>query len=191
MSPGRSKQRIDPVAGIAETGVILIDLSFRVIAQDQGAPTILTDFRDPGTDQPPPLIPRRISEVVRARNLNSISGLRVKLQGATSVYRCTIYKVEPPDLGSAPAMLALHFQRGLSADDAIDQIAKAGNLTEREVEVLRGLSIGMTSKEIALRMSISPNTVKSYIRLIMVEIRVTTRSGIVGKLLEYAASSDA
>jgi DNA-binding CsgD family transcriptional regulator len=41
---------------------------------------------------------------------------------------------------------------------------------------------GFTSKEIAERMKISPNTVKAFIRLVMVKMGVSTRSGIIGKL---------
>ena len=39
---------------------------------------------------------------------------------------------------------------------------------------------GLTNKEIASRMSISANTVRAFIRMIMVKLGVSTRSGIVG-----------
>jgi len=39
------------------------------------------------------------------------------------------------------------------------------------------------SKEIAERMKISPSTVKAFLRLVMVKMSVSTRSGIVGKVL--------
>jgi DNA-binding CsgD family transcriptional regulator len=42
---------------------------------------------------------------------------------------------------------------------------------------------GLTSKEIAARMSISPNTVKAFLRLVMVKMGVSTRSGIVGRVV--------
>jgi DNA-binding CsgD family transcriptional regulator len=42
---------------------------------------------------------------------------------------------------------------------------------------------GLTSKEIAERMKISPSTVKAFLRLVMVKMSVSTRSGIVGKVL--------
>jgi DNA-binding CsgD family transcriptional regulator len=37
-------------------------------------------------------------------------------------------------------------------------------------------------------MNISPNTVKAFLRLIMVKMRVSTRSAIVGKALTAALS---
>jgi hypothetical protein len=42
---------------------------------------------------------------------------------------------------------------------------------------------GLTTKEIAARIRISPNTVKSFLRSIMLKMGVTTRSGIVGKAI--------
>jgi len=47
---------------------------------------------------------------------------------------------------------------------------------------------GLTSKEIADRMNISPNTVKAFIRQIMMKTRASTRSGIVGKVLPLMTS---
>lgn len=56
-------------------------------------------------------------------------------------------------------------------------------LTAREQETVEFLREGFTSKEIAQRMKISPNTVKAFIRLVMVKMGVSTRSGIVGKIV--------
>jgi len=44
------------------------------------------------------------------------------------------------------------------------------------------LTLGLTSKEIASRMNISPNTVKAFFRMVMTKMLVSTRSGIVGKI---------
>jgi DNA-binding CsgD family transcriptional regulator len=59
------------------------------------------------------------------------------------------------------------------------------NLTEREREALQGISVGLSSKELAERMRISPNTVKAYLHLVMVKMGVTSRAGIVAKILEH------
>jgi DNA-binding CsgD family transcriptional regulator len=55
-------------------------------------------------------------------------------------------------------------------------------LTQREQQTVELLTLGLTSKEIASRMSISPNTVKAFFRLVMTKMAVSTRSGIVGKI---------
>jgi len=59
-------------------------------------------------------------------------------------------------------------------------------LTEREREAVEHLSEGLTSKEIAQRMNISHNTVKTFLRLVMIKMGVTTRSGVIGKIIEAA-----
>ena len=82
---------------------------------------------------------------------------------------------------------AVLFER--SAERSID-IAKAAaefQLSDRERETVVHLMQGLTSKEIAQRMGISPYTVKTYVKLVMIKLGVTTRSGIVGKLVRGSA----
>jgi DNA-binding CsgD family transcriptional regulator len=57
------------------------------------------------------------------------------------------------------------------------------NLTPREQETLSFLIQGMTSKEIATQMGVSPHTIKAFLRLVMSKMQVSTRSGIIGKLV--------
>jgi len=63
-------------------------------------------------------------------------------------------------------------------------------LTNREMEAVQRLAEGLTSKEIAQRMNISPNTVKTFLRLVMIKMGVTTRSGVIGKLIRAAHFGD-
>jgi DNA-binding CsgD family transcriptional regulator len=69
---------------------------------------------------------------------------------------------------------------------ALSQASELFGLTPRENQTVELLLRGLTSKEIATRLEISPNTVKAFVRLVMVKMGVTTRSGIVGKLLSQA-----
>lgn len=59
--------------------------------------------------------------------------------------------------------------------------------TAREEQVLRLVFEGLSNKEIAGRMGISPNTVKAFLRLIMTKMQVTSRFAILGKLLGQTA----
>ena len=68
---------------------------------------------------------------------------------------------------------------------AVAGLAERFGLTPREHETVRLLLEGLTSKEIAKRMNISINTVKAWMRLVMIKMKVSTRSGIV----EAAAGS--
>lgn len=63
------------------------------------------------------------------------------------------------------------------------EMSERFGLTAREQETVENLLEGMTSKEIAQRMNISPNTVKAFLRLTMVKMNVSTRSGIIGRII--------
>jgi DNA-binding CsgD family transcriptional regulator len=65
----------------------------------------------------------------------------------------------------------------------INEISERFGLTAREQETVQHLLEGLTSKEIAQRMKISPNTVKAFLRLVMVKMNVSTRSGIIGRIV--------
>ena len=69
-------------------------------------------------------------------------------------------------------------------------MSESFHLTEREREVVELLIQGLTNKEIAGRMNISPNTVRAFIRMVMGKLGVSTRSGIVGIVFRsiYTAS---
>jgi len=45
------------------------------------------------------------------------------------------------------------------------------------------LANGLTNKEISARMGVSVNTVKAFMRSVMLKVGVTTRAGVVGRLL--------
>jgi DNA-binding CsgD family transcriptional regulator len=80
-------------------------------------------------------------------------------------------------------MLIVMLERKSNEVVMIAEIAARFGLTSREQETVQFLLEGLTSKEIAQRMKISPNTVKAFIRLVMVKMGVSTRSGIIGKIV--------
>lgn len=82
---------------------------------------------------------------------------------------------------AAPAR-ALLIERNRKFSD-LSSVAVKFNLTHRELQVAELLAQGLTSKEIANRMQISHNTVKAFLRLVMIKTGASTRSGIVGVLL--------
>lgn len=183
-----TKPRLDNAA-IAEAGLVVTDLLLNPLVIDKGAATILSDLTG-GAYEFRPKVPDKIAEALKGWLFNGSSCLRVELQGLRFTWHCRAYRLEPQNSSLIKPMIALHFQKGHSADGLIDQIAVECNLTEREVHVLKCLSVGLTSKEVAVRMQISPNTVKSYIRLIMVKMHVNTRTGIVSKILDRIAKSE-
>ena len=55
------------------------------------------------------------------------------------------------------------------------------NLTKREIEVLRNIAIGLSSKEIAERMNLSTNTIEDYRKNLMAKLLVKNATGLVHK----------
>ena len=76
--------------------------------------------------------------------------------------------------------VALVLERNGTASRGVVGLSESFHLTEREREVVELLIQGLTNKEIAGRMNISPNTVRAFIRMVMGKLGVSTRSGIVG-----------
>jgi DNA-binding CsgD family transcriptional regulator len=76
--------------------------------------------------------------------------------------------------------VALLLERGGSGVDS-SRLAEQYRLTAREHETLRFLVMGLTNKDIAGRMHVSPHTVKAFLRTIMIKTGASTRSGIVGR----------
>lgn len=80
----------------------------------------------------------------------------------------------------AAAAVAVVLERSGAASQGAAELSESFHLTEREREVVELLIQGLTNKEIAGRMNISPNTVRAFIRMVMGKLGVSTRSGIVG-----------
>jgi DNA-binding CsgD family transcriptional regulator len=82
------------------------------------------------------------------------------------------------------AMLGVLIDRpSRKKEEAPSDARQRFHLSPREFESAQCLVRGLTTKEVAECMHVSPNTVKQYVRLVMSKMGVTTRAGIVGKLL--------
>ncbi|MGH9199117.1 MAG: response regulator transcription factor, partial [Acidimicrobiia bacterium] len=80
-----------------------------------------------------------------------------------------------------PPLVALLMERHVQPQAALREVGRQFHLSPREYETVLHLTHGLTTKQIAQRMNVSPNTVKQFVRLTMSKMNVTTRSGILGK----------
>lgn len=99
------------------------------------------------------------------------------------LYSCRAFFVNSHLNHSSGSCVAVLLERAPSRLALLSQVSTQFNLTQRELEALHYLLEGLTSKAIANRMSISPNTVKAFIRAIMIKMRVSSRSAIVTKII--------
>ena len=102
-------------------------------------------------------------------------------------YLCRAYWLSPPSNNALnhPALAVLLERSSPTSFDA-SEISARFHLTPREQETLECLIEGLTNKEIGHRMNISPNTVKGFLKLIMMKLGVSTRSGVIGKVINPA-----
>lgn len=169
----------------AEVGLVLLDLSLNLIAFDRGAASILNDVAQPQPASPGTVtVPQDILEAVRRLSPSDLSSVKTQFRMGRRDYSCRAYLMEALD-GSSNSLIALHLERDSSVADVIYRVAEEYHLTDREREALSGISMGLSSKQLAERMHISPNTVKAFRRLIMIKMGVTSRAGVVAKLLEH------
>jgi len=101
-------------------------------------------------------------------------------------YICRFFNVQSPGSESGGAngsSLALLLERSTEVAADVLKICQQYHLTPREEEAVRFLAQGLASKEIAARMNISTNTLKVFLRLAMMKMGVTSRSGIMSKFI--------
>jgi DNA-binding CsgD family transcriptional regulator len=169
--------------GISEPGFLLVDPTLAPLACNAEAVQILTF----------PNVPEKIkrldvflSDKIRAglvdrQSQQSLDFVK-EFKSGRRRYICRTFRLDCNSNGNQPSLGVL-LERYSSSTAALSQLTKQFDLTVRERETVELLLQGLTSKEIATRMNISPNTVKAFLRLVMVKMGVSTRSGIVGRVI--------
>jgi len=84
--------------------------------------------------------------------------------------------------------IALLLERSHRGAFNLESLARKFCLTQRERETVDLLIQDLSTKQIASRMNISPNTVKAFLRSVMIKVGAKNRTGIIGRILQ--ASKD-
>jgi DNA-binding NarL/FixJ family response regulator len=166
-----------PAPQAPDVGLVLLDGSLRPIAFDRGAAAILNHANQDA-------IPEEILRTLRGRKLAELSSIKTVFRVGKSEYMCRAYVVECEAALLGQSIVVLHLERDSLMGNAMYEAALKYNLTEREQEALKGISMGLSNKQLAERMTISPNTVRAFLRFIMVKMGVTSRSAIIAKILQ-------
>jgi DNA-binding CsgD family transcriptional regulator len=105
-------------------------------------------------------------------------------------YRCRALRLDssgPDSRGCVDHLepkIVVVIERVSTQSPDITRWSETFQLTSRECETVKFLLKGLTSKEIGDQMSISPNTVKSFLKLVMAKVGASNRTGIIAKILE-------
>jgi DNA-binding CsgD family transcriptional regulator len=161
-------------------GFLLLDAALKPIMVNTTAARILTYPRNSKTIRDlEGFLATRIRSALVSERTTSIPSIASEYRSGRRLYICRSFQAN--SLASGGTLVAVLLERGSTVPVALHIASEQYHLTSREEEVLHLLLGGLTSKEIACRMGISPNTVKAFLRLIMLKMGVSTRSGIVGK----------
>lgn len=102
-------------------------------------------------------------------------------------YLCRGYRLESSRGRSDSIPVALQFERACRPVLDVRTAAERYRLSPRERQTLALAVQGLSNKEIAAHMGVSPNTVKSFLRLIMGKMGVSSRVGLIRKTIQILA----
>ena len=177
--------RTNPLSS-AGVGLILVDSSLNPIYANPEAIQILAYPQSAVT-------PKSLNSSLRKRIRSLLSDKKAFSQAASPTefrsgrrryFFRSIPLTESRSRSPAGAIVAMVLERDAQGLHGVSKLAKQFHLTHREREVVELLVQGLVTKEIAERMKISPNTVKAFLRLVMIKTGVSTRSGIMGRILQ-------
>ena len=172
-------------------GVLLLDAQLRLVHHTREAATILrytTKLR--GTLPLDAVLPAARFQLKNPPHAASITSL--EFTSGRRRYRCRTFLLDSGGNSAGhgdrlqPKIVVI-LERVSTQPPDITRWSEAFQLTSRECETVKFLLKGLTSKEIAEEMSISPNTVKSFLKLVMAKVGASNRTGIVAKILEEAS----
>jgi DNA-binding CsgD family transcriptional regulator len=187
---GGQNEALPAPTGHAEAGFLLLDPSLKLIVANQEVIQILNYQnnmpKQNGHRLPDELLRDKIHPMLRTDGPSAQFRSANEFQSGRRRYVCRIFCVTTrPGLGAQQHDVALLFERTSTPAFDIEKIRKTYHLTEREVETLQHLVRGLTTKEIASRMQISPNTVKAFLRLVMIKMGFRSRAGVISKVMEF------
>ena len=179
-------------------GVLLLDAQLRLVHYTGEAATILaytTKLRD-NTVPLGPVVPAALLQL--ANPPLEASAASLEFTSGRRRYRCRAYlldsnghdahsHVHGSNADRPQAKIVVVLDRVFTQPTDITRWSETFQLTNRESETVKFLLKGLTSKEIANQMNISPNTVKSLLKLVMAKVGASNRTGILAKIIEKAS----
>jgi len=165
-------------------GFLLMDGALNLISSNVEATEILSypnKLVNPRRQEPN--IKGKIRSTLMPQQPSGESPFVTEFRSGRRRYFCRAFLVDSEARNPARPSIAVLLERGPSGLLPLSQVSQVFNLTQREREVLEYLLQGLSSKEIANRMDISANTVKAFLRLIMIKTGESSRSAVIRKII--------
>jgi DNA-binding CsgD family transcriptional regulator len=128
-----------------------------------------------------------LKETIRAQLLSGQSSQRsrfvTEFVSGKRRYRCWVFHLNRHLRGPSHPDLEILLERSFAGLFFLPRIAQQFKFSPREQQAVELLLQGLSNKEIAHRMNISPNTVNTFFRLIMIKMGVSSRSAILAKMI--------
>lgn len=170
--------------GTARLGLLLLDSTQAPISFNTEALQVLAYADGLESTRAPEF---SLANMVRAKLLSRLPSndqpFVSEFRSGRRRYFCRLFPLTSLATDPSVPNAAVILERGASGFVFLPKIAQRFHLTIREQEVLEFLLQGLETKAIASRMSISPNTVKTFLRLIKGKMEVSSRSAIVAKVM--------
>jgi DNA-binding CsgD family transcriptional regulator len=175
-------------------GVLLLDAQLRLVHYTAEAAAILEYPKKSGDSIPlAKVLPATRSQLACPPKAASAASL--EFMSGRRRYRCQAFLLDcnGHDGGGADRRdlvdhlgpkIVVVLERVCTQSPDITRWSEMFQLTNRESETVKFLLKGLSSKEIGDQMRISPNTVKSFLKLVMAKVGASNRTGIIAKILE-------
>jgi|SRR5215472_3812312 len=161
-------------------GLVLFDAQNRMVYHNSHALGILTFA---GAGEKAEFLYPAIEALLSARTQKN-TNCRQDFRSGRRLYTCRWFVLSHSSGNPQQDVTGVLLERSVAPRVDLAAAARQFGLTQREQQTVEFLTLGLTSKEIASRMNISPNTVKVFFRMVMMKMAVNTRSGILGKITQ-------
>jgi len=167
----------------AVAGFVLMDTSLSPISFNAEAVEILGYPNKPANLRRSDILLTKICSTLLSRQSPGDKRFVTEFRSGRRRYFCRSFVVDAHANNPSHPCIAVLLERGPSGLIPLSQVSQQFNLTQREGEALAYLLQGLSSKEIARRMNVSTNTVKTFLRLTMIKTGVSSRTAMIGKII--------
>ena len=168
-------------------GFLLLDASFRPLYANKEALAALTFSANPvNSDGFDAFVENRVQSLFAAPHDPRQPRCQDSFASGRRCYQLRMFKVRSPLAHGFKPALAVLMERNHKPGVNLSFLAGRFHMTPREVETVDHLVQGFRTREIADRMAVSPNTVKAFLRSIMMKMGTDNRAGIIAKILHFS-----